>query len=202
MNPHFIFNSLNSINYFISRNDRLNANQFISDFSRLIRAIMNNSSQEYISLDSEIEAIREYLSLEHLRFSDKFDYEIKVDDAIDTGSTEVTPSMVQPFIENAIWHGMRYLDHRKGFLSVRFVLENGSLVSYVEDDGIGRKLSAQRKSDEQRRRRSRGIALVEERLKIINALLGEQYALLIRDLYGDQKESGTAVRLEIPFKRT
>jgi ligand-binding sensor domain-containing protein len=202
MNPHFIYNSLNSINYFISSNDRMNANQYITDFSRLMRSIMSNSSQDYITLESEIQTIRDYLALEHLRFSDKFDYEIIIDENIDQITTEIIPSLVQPFIENAIWHGLRYLEERRGFLSVRFQLENdSSLVCYIEDDGIGRRQSVKLKTGEQKKRRSRGIAIVEERLAIINSFQKSRFTVQVSNLFNDRDETGTRVRIEIPFKK-
>lgn len=202
MNPHFIYNSLNSINYFISLNDRLNANQYITDFSRLMRAIMMNASQEFINMDAELQAIGDYLALEHLRFSNKFDYEIVVDEAIDQVATEITPSLVQPFIENAIWHGLRYLENRKGFLSVRFIIEeNNSLVCYVEDDGIGRKLSVKLKTGEQKKRKSRGIAIVQERLAIINSIQKSKYSVRVMNMCDDREETGTKVRIEIPNRK-
>jgi ligand-binding sensor domain-containing protein len=202
MNPHFIYNSLNSINYFISLNDRLNANQYITDFSRLMRAIMINSSQDYITLESEIQAIRDYLELEHLRFSNKFDFEMTIAENIDQVTTEITPSLVQPFIENAIWHGLRYLENRKGFLSVKFLLENNiSLVCYVEDDGVGRRLSVKLKTGEQRKRRSRGIAIVEERLALINSFQKTKFSATISNLYDDREETGTRIRIELPFRK-
>lgn len=114
MNPHFIFNSLNSINYFISQSDRLSANRYIADFSRLIRSILGNMSEEYIPFEKELASLNDYLQLEHLRFSDKFDYSLKVDETILIENLKVSPGMVQPFVENAIWHGGRGLESRIG----------------------------------------------------------------------------------------
>ena len=180
----------------------MNANQYISDFSRLMRSIMSNSSQDFITLECEIQTIRDYLALEHLRFSDKFDFEIMIDENIDQVTTEIIPSLVQPFIENSIWHGLRYLEERKGYLSVRFEMENDArLVCYVEDDGIGRKLSVKLKSGEQKKRRSRGIAIVEERLAIINSFQKSRFMVQIANLFNDRDETGTKVRIEIPFKK-
>lgn len=202
MNPHFIYNSLNSINYFISLNDQYNANQYISDFSRLMRSIMTNSSQEFVALEAEIQTLKDYLALEHLRFSDKFEYEFCIDDRIDQITTEVIPSLIQPFVENAIWHGLRYLESRKGFLSIRFLVEGESLlICMVEDDGIGRKLSVKLKTTEQKKRRSRGIAMVEERLKLINSFFKTNYSITIFNLHDDREETGTQVRIELPVRK-
>jgi streptogramin lyase len=200
MNPHFIFNSLNSINYFISQNDRLAANRYIADFARLIRSILGNLSHEYIPLAKELESLNDYLQLEHLRFSDKFDYEISVDAAILPDNFLVFPGMVQPFIENAIWHGVRGLEGRKGFVKIRFFTENtGSLCCVVEDDGIGRKQSEAHKSTLPGKT-SRGIGIVMERLKIINHLRNTEFKVTIEDLNPGEKETGTQVIVDIPVK--
>ncbi len=200
MNPHFIFNSLNSINYFISQNDRLSANRYIADFSRLIRSILGNLSQEFISLSKELESLNDYLKLEHLRFSDKFDYEILVDEKVNTEDVLVFPGMVQPFIENAIWHGVRGLEGRKGFVKIRLMQDKPDcIIAVVEDDGIGRKLAESRKSSLPGKT-SRGIGIVFERLKIINHLHQTNFQVTIEDFYSDREEAGTRVTVEIPVK--
>ncbi len=200
MNPHFIFNSLNSINYFISQNDRLSANRYISDFSRLIRSFLGNLSSDYIPLEKEIESLKDYLQLEHLRFGDKFEYEIEIGENVKEAELMVFPGMVQPFIENAIWHGVRGLEHRKGNVKVIFKLgESGDLKCLVEDDGIGRKLAESRKSNLPGKT-SRGIGIVLERLKIINHLRNTNFQIVIEDLYPEREETGTLVIVDIPVK--
>ena len=200
MNPHFIFNSLNSINYFISQNDRLSANRYIADFSRLIRSILGNMSNEYISLTLELESLHDYLKLEHLRFGDKFDYTIQVYEGISPEELLVFPGMVQPFIENAIWHGVRGLEGRKGMVSIEFRMANANcLICVVEDDGIGRKRSEKCKSNLPGKT-SRGISIVLERLKIINNLRQTNFKVNIDDLFNDREETGTQVIIEIPVK--
>lgn len=200
MNPHFIFNSLNSINYFIAQNDRLSANRYIADFSRLIRSILNNLSQEYIPLEKELESLQDYLKLEFLRFGDKFDYVLDLDEKIDPVSIEVFPGMIQPFIENAIWHGVRGLENRKGMILVKFTC-NGEheLNCIITDDGVGRKISAETKS-KLPGRRSRGIEIITERLRIINRLRGTAYSFTVEDLYPDRSETGTNVVIQVPTK--
>ena len=200
MNPHFIFNSLNSINYFISQNDRLSANRYIADFSRLIRSILGNMSDQYVPFEMELESLRDYLKLEHLRFSNKFGYSIEAGEEIDEETTEVFPGMVQPFVENAIWHGVRGLEERKGQISIRFHLaDKGTLRCYVEDDGIGRKLATERKS-QMAGHTPRGIHIVLERLKIINHLRKTSYEIQFEDLYPDREETGTRVVIDIPVR--
>jgi hypothetical protein len=201
MNPHFIFNSLNSINYFISQNDRLSANRYIADFSHLIRSFLGNLSKEYIPFESELETIKDYLQLEHLRFGDKFDYQLIVPDDFDLGNKMVFPGMVQPFIENAIWHGVRGLTNRKGTITIRFLPGSEEhCLCVIEDDGIGRKLSVERKNAIPGKK-SNGIVIVTERLKIINQIRQKNLQLIMEDLYPDREETGTRVTIEIPLRK-
>lgn len=197
MNPHFIFNSLNSINYFISKNDALSANRYISDFSILIRSILYNFGSDYISFEKEAESIGEYLKIEHLRFGDKFDYTISMNPDIPHCQFKVSPGLVQPFIENAIWHGVRGLTERKGTIKIKWELINEKLLCTVEDDGIGRKNAEAMKSKIDPKV-SRGISIVGERLAIINKLRKSNYQIIITDLYPDMQEAGTKVVIDIP----
>ncbi|HEY6436486.1 MAG TPA: histidine kinase, partial [Ignavibacteriaceae bacterium] len=112
MNPHFIFNSLNSINAFILENNKLKASEYLSKFSRLVRLILQNSQEPLIPLDKELEALRLYLELEALRFEQKFEYKISVSAEIDTSMVKVPPLIIQPYAENAIWHGLMHLPGR------------------------------------------------------------------------------------------
>jgi hypothetical protein len=200
MNPHFVFNTLNSINYFILKNDPLSANRYLADFSRLIRAILRNMSKDFIPFEREIESINDYLSLEYLRFGDKFDYKIDIDKEIVLDSFDVFPGMVQPFIENAIWHGVKGLESRKGFVNIRFKTgKPGCFICIVEDDGIGRKMSESRKSNITIRA-SRGIAIILERLDLINKLQRTDFKVIVEDLFPERQEAGTRVIIEIPTR--
>jgi LytS/YehU family sensor histidine kinase len=153
-------------------------------------------------LSKELESLNDYMQLEHLRFSDKFDYEILVDEAANTADVMVFPGMVQPFIENAIWHGVRGLEERKGFVKIRFMQnEPDCIIAVVEDDGIGRKLAESRKS-KLPGKTSRGIGIVLERLKIINHLRQTNFQVTIEDLYSEREETGTRVTVDIPVKWT
>ena len=198
MNPHFIFNSLNSINYFISNNDKLSANRYIADFSRLIRSILSNMGSNFIPLDNEINSIRDYLRIEHLRFGDKFDYSLETDEIKDMAETEVCPGIVQPFIENAIWHGVRPLENRKGFITIRFFpAGDEGLKCNIEDDGIGRTASLASK-ETNGSHKPKGISIISERLQITGKLRRTNYRLEISDLYPGKKETGTRVEVDIP----
>ncbi|MFN8239749.1 MAG: histidine kinase [Bacteroidales bacterium] len=200
MNPHFIFNSLNSINYFISIEDKLSANNFIADFSRLIRAILDNMSHDYVPFEKEVESINDYLKLEHLRFGDKFDYSIDYSGISGRDEISVFPGLVQPFVENAIWHGVRALEDRKGHINVKFTHAGRLKIKcIISDDGVGREITASFSNGRQGRK-PRGIKIASERLAILNRGSMTDYAIKIEDLYPDKKETGTRVIIDLPAR--
>lgn len=197
MNPHFIFNALNSINYFISNNDRLSANRYIADFSKHIRTVLNNMNEDFVRLSVEIDAIEDYLKIEHLRFGDKFDYDLIIEKDVRTDSLKTSPGLIQPFVENAIWHGVMGVTGRKGMIRIRFHGKGSGIACVVEDDGVGRARSEAMK-DKSLPRKSRGISLALERLKIINNILLTDCRITISDLYPDRTETGTRVEIDLP----
>ena len=138
MNPHFIFNSLNAIQECIVTQKTDTAFEYLSQFSRLLRLVLNNSEKAFIPLNSELEMIRLYLSLESLRFSQSFTYFIEIEEGIDTDEIEVPTLLIQPYIENAVWHGLRIKEGEKK-LWIRFFIKSNKLNIEVEDNGIGRK---------------------------------------------------------------
>ena len=196
MNPHFIFNSLNSIQHYIIQQDAENANLYLAKFSQLIRRILDNSKKKWISLREEIETITLYLNLEKLRFEDNFDFEIKPDRSLDQLEILLPPMLVQPFIENAIWHGIMPLKE-KGKLKISYQAENERMLVIVEDNGIGREESA---------KKSRivghvptGLRNVNERIVLLNKILKEPIHCNIIDLKKkDGKPAGTRIELSVP----
>lgn len=192
MNPHFIFNALNSVNNFIAKNDEKAANKFLSEFSRLMRKVLDYSQQDFISLSEEVELNELYLKLEHFRFRDKFDFEFTKDIKLDGQDIDVPPMLIQPFIENAVWHGLRY-KKEKGNLIVNISQSAENLTVIIKDDGIGREKSKELKTQNQRNYKSTGLANVERRIDLINEIYGKNYAVEIRDL-----EVGTEVEIKIP----
>jgi LytS/YehU family sensor histidine kinase len=135
-----------------------------------------------------------------MRFGDKFEYEVSIDRDIDNTNVKVSPGMIQPFIENAIWHGVRGLENRKGKIEVWFGMKSGHLACVVKDDGIGRKRADLAKPGKDQKK-SKGISIVLERMKIINGLQGSHYQIVISDLYPDKSEAGTMVEIDIPIVR-
>ena len=195
MNPHFIFNSLNSVNQFIAENNELEANKYLSSYSNLMRTIMENSNKDFISMSNEIELVKKYLALEHLRFKEKFDYNIIVDEEIETDSTFVPNMIIQPQLENAIWHGLRYKE-KKGTLKITFALENKIIKIVIEDNGIGLTKSKELKTMNQKTHVSRGLNNTRERIKLLNELYHKNIELTIKDR-NDQE--GTLVMITFPL---
>lgn len=196
MNPHFIFNSLNSVNQFIAQNNELEANKYLSSYSKLMRNIMENSNKDFIPLSVELEQLREYLDLEYMRFHDKFKYIMEIDSNIDTDATYIPNMLIQPQLENAIWHGLRYKENR-GLLILRITPDGGSLDIVVEDNGIGLTRSKELKTKHQREHNSRGLTNTHERIGLLNSLYGTHISIDIREKQGN--ESGTIVTLRFPL---
>ncbi len=195
MNPHFIFNALNSVNNYISKNDERSANRFLSEFSTLMRAVLENSEEDFIPLSKELELLELYVKLEHSRFSDKFNYSIYIDNYIDIDSFKIPPMLLQPYIENAIWHGLRYKEEQ-GFLNINLKQKNkDALEVIIEDNGIGRKKSAVLKTENQKKQRSKGMGNIKKRVAILNEMYKDKVTVQIQDLYED--ESGTKVILTL-----
>ena len=195
MNPHFIFNALNSVNNFISKNDERSANKYLSDFSKLMRTVMENSRFEFISLSTELSILNLYLSLEHARFKEKFDYTLTVSEDIAQDQVAIPPMLIQPYIENEIWHGLRYRED-KGFLSVDIRQQGSELLVTITDDGIGRKKSLELKTHNQKDKDSIGLKNTEARIKIINELYKTNMRVHLEDL-NPADASGTKVTLYI-----
>ncbi len=193
MNPHFIFNSLNSVNHFIATNNELEANQYLTKFSKLMRGVMENSTEDFIPFQQELDLLQNYLALEKTRFADKFDYEIHVDESLNTQSLKVPGMLVQPFLENAIWHGLRYRT-TKGFLNLSFEKENEQLKITIEDNGIGIEESKKQKTEHQKARKGRGMKNTLERIDLLNDLYKKEISCTVKD---KENNSGVLVILKL-----
>lgn len=193
MNPHFIFNSLNSVNHFIATNNELEANQYLTKFSKLMRGVMENSTEDFIPLQQELDLLQNYLALEKTRFVDKFDYEIRVDESLNMQSLKIPGMLVQPFLENAVWHGLRYRSE-KGFLKLSFEKEDQHLKITIEDNGIGIEESKKQKTEHQKAREGRGMKNTLERIQLLNDLYKKDIACFVKD---KENSSGVLVTLKI-----
>ncbi len=197
INPHFIFNTLNSIKFYTLKKSREETMDFISRFSNLIRRVLENSRQNLISVEDELETIRSYVAIEKLRFDNSFDFSIEVDANVDLNFL-ITPMVIQPFIENAIWHGLMHKDGIRK-LKIRFKQHKETLICEVEDNGIGRK-AAKEISQNKPHKSSLGMKITKERLKQLERLYNIKCTFKIVDLYSDNNiVNGT--RASIKFKK-
>jgi ligand-binding sensor domain-containing protein len=200
MNPHFIFNCLNSIQQYIFDQDIFAANKYLTGFAKLIRATLHNSSKPFIFLSEEISYLSGYLSLEKLRFKEKMDYVIDVDPALHAGNYFVPPMLVQPYVENSMRHGLRHKTQGKGLIRIQFRHEGSRLCVIVEDNGIGRKGAAAIKTREHIEYQSKGMSLTADRIRFINARYGEAIRVEVIDLEDDAgRPTGTRVVIQFPL---
>jgi len=195
MNPHFIFNSLNSIGDYISRNDNKAADNYLSKFAKVMRMILENSEQKEVSLADDLKALELYMQLESLRMNNKFTYEIQVDEAIDKEATLIPPLLLQPFVENSIWHG---ISKKQGTGKIVIIIKKeGDMINcIVEDDGIGRNQSSQQNSESMApEKKSLGMKITKSRIDIINKLKKSKAGVQLFDL-----PQGTKVELRLPLE--
>ncbi len=194
MSPHFIFNVLNSIQYFIAKNDRLNAINYLSMFSKLVRSVLTHSVNNKISLSEEIELLKNYIQLEMVRFENKFTFSIEIAPEVDPESIIIPSLLIQPYVENAILHGL-YNKKSSGELSIRVFEDEDVLTFIIEDNGIGREAALKLRMENFPTHNSMGINITEERLKLIN--LGQQATVKIEDLRDENGACGTSVKIII-----
>ncbi len=192
MNPHFIFNALNSVNSFIASSDELTANKYLSDFSYLMRTVLENSEEDFIPLEKEIELLELYTQLEHFRFKDKFEYSINIDPEITISAYQIPPMLLQPYIENAVWHGLRYKSE-KGHLYIDIQKKNDSEITItIADDGIGRERSRNLKTENQKKHNSKGMSNIKKRVAILNDMYQDKVDVSITN-YQESEDAGTKV---------
>ncbi|MAM30262.1 MAG: sensor histidine kinase [Flavobacteriaceae bacterium] len=193
MNPHFIFNALNSVNSFIAMSDERAANKYLSEFSQLMRSVLENSEEDFIPLSKEIELLELYVKLEHFRFKDKFEYTITIDESLQLAEFVIPPMLLQPYVENAVWHGLRYKEE-KGHLDIHFNQVDAETVTItITDDGIGRKKSKLLKTEHQKKQNSKGMGNIEKRIRILNDMYKDKVDVSVSDVF--DTEEGTRVVL-------
>lgn len=192
MNPHFVFNVLSSIQFFIANNDRLNAINYLSTFSKLIRSILNHSVNNVVKIADEIEMLKNYVQLEQVRFDGKFEFVLDVDKNMPLDDIEVPSLLVQPYVENAILHGLNNKEG-KGTLRINIREDEDTILFEIEDDGIGREAAIKLRQQNFPAHKSMGIKLTEERLRLINEHRNVSFEVI--DLTNDQGPCGTRVKI-------
>jgi tetratricopeptide (TPR) repeat protein len=199
MNPHFIFNTLNSIQYYMYQHDKISTNNYLTKFSSLIRKTLENSQHTSIPIKDEIDALELYLQLESIRFKEKFDYQINIDEDIDTLIYKIPTMLIQPYVENAICHGLINKDE-KGYVHVNIKLGGDRLACTIEDNGIGRDAAMEIKKHKNGNHNSLGTKITESRLNLVNALYGKNMKIDYTDLKDQEgKPAGTRVTIHIPI---
>jgi len=199
MNPHFIFNSLNAIKLYIINNEKENAVYYLNKFSKLIRKILASTREKEISLAEEIETMQLYVNIENIRFSNEIDFSLSVDESIKLYTIKIPPMILQPFIENAIWHGLSSKKSNKKLkLTIQKHKKSHIRIS-VQDNGIGRKKSAKLNTLKMRKKESLGIKLTKERLRNFAKKYQTNYSIDFTDLYSDTISTGTKVEITVPI---
>jgi len=199
MNPHFIFNSLNSINRFILQNERAQASEYLTKFSKLVRMILQNSQASLITLEAELESLELYLEMEALRFNYHFDYKISVSKDLDVEVLQVPPLILQPYVENAIWHGLMHKEE-KGHLNIEILEKEDQLYFSIIDDGIGRQKAKELASKTATKHKSMGLRITANRIAILQKNGSHQSPVTINDLVNDNgSASGTEVIIKMPL---
>jgi len=201
MNPHFLFNSLSSIQHLIVSQQATKAYKYLTVFSNFLRSLLNYADKNFIPLDAELKILQMYIELESLRFDQSFSYEIKADESLSNDEVLVPSLMVQPFAENAIWHGLLHKEGDKK-LSIRF--SNNAeeyLTCIIEDNGIGRQKaeSIQKGKITSMVHESKGIGIIRERLELLQQKTGKPASLKIEDTYLNNEATGTKVIITIPY---
>jgi tetratricopeptide (TPR) repeat protein len=198
MNPHFIFNSLNSINRFILQNNKAEASEYLTKFSKLVRMILQNSQASLVTLESELESLGLYLEMEALRFNHYFSYKISVQKDLDIEVLKVPPLIIQPYVENAIWHGLMHKEE-KGELNIEISSKEDHLYFRITDNGIGRKKAAALASKSATKHKSMGLRITEQRIEMMQTANCKETPVSIVDLtYPDGSAAGTEVTIKIP----
>lgn len=199
LNPHFIFNCLNSIQHFIIINDELSANKYLGKFSYLMRMFLEHSKSDFITMEDEIALLRTYIELENLRFANSFTFTLNVQEDLPLTEFEIPSMLFQPFIENSINHGLLNLD-RKGLLYIDFRVENGTLIGVIDDDGIGRQKAMEYRKARDGSRKSRGFEITKDRINVFNRKNDMDITFEIIDKKDSEGNAlGTKVILRIPL---
>jgi len=200
MNPHFIFNCLNSIQQYILTNDTEKTNLYLTKFSSLIRQTLDISAQKQISVAEEISYLKKYLDMELMRFGDSFEYGIRTENIADPASMHIPALLLQPFVENSIRHGIRFKEDGKGKIDIVFSLQDNTLFCQIKDNGIGREKALVFKSRQHIEYQSRGIALTTKRINLLNSVNEKKISIAIIDLKDDNNNAtGTSIEITMPI---
>lgn len=199
MNPHFIFNTLNSIQLYILENDPINSHKYLTKFARLIRLTLDNSQEPVVSIKEEVEALKLYLELESLRLEGKFEYSITLEDQ-SILDFKIPTLLIQPFVENSIWHGIMLKETQTGWVNIKIEQQNGMLLCSIEDNGVGREKANQLRNLKTGEHKSLGYKITSQRIELLNLIYRDKFNVSYKDLFDEKNQSrGTRVEIRIPI---
>lgn len=202
MNPHFIFNALNSIEYYINQQNTKDAVNYLQKFAALIRMTLQNSKQPYISLQEELASVRYYIEIEQMRLDNSFDYRLEVEESLRPESIQIPPLLLQPYVENAIWHGLLYQKKRRGMLLIQCEHQNHATLIRIRDNGIGRKKAAEIRRNTLKNKKSMGMIITRRRMELNQSISGINTEVAIKDLISPNGHSeGTSVIIHLTKTR-
>ena len=198
MNPHFIFNTLNSIQLYILEKDPISSHKYLTMFARLMRMTLDNAQQTTITLREEIDALKLYLALEALRLENKFSYTIDIEDE-GLLKHRVPTLLIQPFVENSIWHGIMLKPNQSGKISIKLSSRGHAILCSIIDDGVGRDLARKLQQEARGGRQSHGFKITSQRIELLSTLYRDKFSIRYIDLFTPQGDpKGTQVDLIIP----
>lgn len=199
MNPHFIFNTLNSIQLYILENDAINSHKYLTKFARLIRLTLDNSQESVVLIKDEVDALKLYLELESLRLEGKFDYSIDIED-LTILDLKIPTLLIQPFVENSIWHGIMLKESQTGRVNIKIEQQKGSILCSTEDNGVGRKKANHLRDEKTRKHKSLGYKITSQRIELLNLIYSDKFKVVYKDLIDENQQSrGTRVEITIPI---
>ncbi len=195
MNPHFVFNILNSINYFILNNNKESSSEYLLKFARLLRLTLDNSKEKLVSISNELESLKLYLELESIRFNNQLEYEIILDEDIDPNMFKIPALLLQPYVENSIIHGFQE-KNGKGKIEIKLNYTESNIHCTIADNGIGRKNAGKK----QKSHKSHGTQITETRIKLLNSIYGKKMGVIYTDLTDESNmPKGTKVEFDLPI---
>jgi ligand-binding sensor domain-containing protein len=200
MNPHFIFNTLSSIQYYINENDTEASNKYLTMFSNLMRMTLNNSHKKNISIKEELDALEMYIQLEQLRFEGRFSYQFVIDPELETAKYQIPSLLLQPFVENSIWHGIMHKKEADGLITVTLTKKGSYIEFIIQDNGVGRKKSSEINKLRRKTHKSLGSKITESRLQLISSLYGDALSIQYTDLEDiNENDCGVRVTISLPI---
>jgi LytS/YehU family sensor histidine kinase len=197
MNPHFLFNALNSIQSYILINETELSVKYLNKFASLVRQVLDNSMHDFVTIKDDLSALENYIQLEEIRFEDKFEYVITIDEELDIHTCLIPPLLLQPIIENAIWHGLLHKENGGGKISISLKIEEDAIICDISDNGVGKVIS--QNIEGAKSYKSVGLKITKERVTTLNSNSQDKFQIKISDLYKNHKETGTLVKLTIPI---